>query len=109
MGYKVISLPWTANIPNCDIVIAHSFGAGYAVKRDPNCNVLITMDARRWDFWNNSRLKKPNNCIHHFNFYQDSGFSGYKIQGAINKYMPNGHIDLPKNCFYKIMLILDQL
>lgn len=96
LGYEVISLPWTASIPKCDVVIAHSFGAGYAVKKNPMCKMLITMDARRWDFWNNSKLVKPLACDQNYNYYQSSSMRGYPINGAENiDKGATGHTRLP--------------
>ena len=110
MGYKTLSIPWT-DIDDYsgyyDAIVCHSFGAGYCVRHNPKCNILITMDARRWDFFNNAKLVKPSNAKLHFNFYQAGFFAGYPIKGADKNYkMEASHIGLPKACVPLVKEIL---
>lgn len=109
LGYKVTSLPWTADIPDgADLIIAHSFGAGYLMRKKPICELLITMDARRMDFWNNSKLHAYIHYVHinHCNFFQSGLMRGWPIKGAINKEIKSSHVGLPAKAFDDVMEIL---
>lgn len=111
-GYKVTSIPWTSASQYKDIyydlIIAHSFGAGYAIKNEMKTNQLITMDARAWDFWNNNKFEGYGLALgKHVNFYQRSPLRGYTVKGVYNIDMGlAGHTRLPKACFDKVMEVL---
>ena len=101
-GFLVVSIPWTDSVKHekiiYDLIISHSFGAGYAIKHSIKTKHLITMDARAWDFWNNSKLETY--LPRHTNFYQKLPLRGYPIRGATNIDMGFcGHTNLPSKCF----------
>lgn len=113
LGHTVVVYPWTVKtIPMFDVIISHSMGAGYAIRNNHKCKLLITMDARVWDFWNNSKLVKPSNAKHHMNIYQTKGFRGYEIDGAFNVLNLESwvtHTNLPKNSLNRVLFILEGL
>jgi hypothetical protein len=112
MGFEVESIPWTDAKKYVTrsqmLIIAHSFGAGYALQYKLPCDLLVTLDARRWDAWNNSKLVAP--YPHTLNFFQTSGLRGYKIEGATNANMGRvGHTRLPKACKEPVINFTSQL
>jgi hypothetical protein len=111
MGNTVITYPWDVQtLPLMDVIIGHSFGAGYAIKRNHRCKLLITLDARRWDFWNNSRLASPSNAGMHVNYYQTSGLRGYPIEGAVNFKTPaTSHLGIIKRQYAGILYAIGEL
>lgn len=111
LGHQVEVYPWDIKkMPPVDVIIGHSFGAGYAIKNQLKCQTLITLDARRWDFWNNYKMERHFNCKMHFNYYQDRGLRGYRIEGAFNmKIHRTSHTRLPIDCKRRILTTIKEL
>lgn len=104
-GYKVYSEPWnTKRELKADICIGHSFGAGRLLRDLVECETLITMDARYWDFYNNSKYLRPaiSTCSNHYNFYQKIPLRGHPVRSAHNFDLGFcGHTRLPAEVFKK--------
>lgn len=109
-GYKVFSEPYTTKRElKADLIIAHSFGAGRLFNgQNIYYGKLITMDARWWDFWKNSKFCWNNTEHRPINFYQKKPIlgvipmRGYPIKGAHNYDMGYcGHLSLPREVFNK--------
>ena len=111
LGHEVGVYPWSVDkIPPVDVIVGHSFGAGYAIKKEFKCQMLITLDARGWDFWNNSKMERHFNCKMHFNYFQDRGLRGYRIDGALNmKVHRTSHTRLPLDAKSRILTTIKEL
>lgn len=111
-GFRVWHEPYNTKVlsgKKFDLVIGHSFGAGYANQNTVGCDLLITMDARLWAFWQNSRQVKNKDAKIHLNFYQKTGLRGYEVSGADNLLIGNTtHTRLPIDCFKTVTPLISK-
>jgi hypothetical protein len=104
-GFEVYSEPHTYNLKiTADLCITHSFG-WRAVRNGANCRLLIVMDGRAWDFYNNAKFKKPDGVDIMIVYYQDGWPNGNPIEGATkNAHIKNtSHTHLPVTVFPMVL------